>query len=141
MAYKIKKIKYHIYEDPAHAWMKVERKELERLNLADKISPYSYEKGDNVYLEEDSDLTAFAEAKKEKGEDIKFVEHITNKSSKIRSYNSYKLISDQEKSRINYLKEKILTLPHKDWSKKAINKIKNAPLHTLEFWAKDFGIN
>jgi len=40
----IKETKYDIYSDPAHAWMKVELSELKRLGIADKVTPYSYQR-------------------------------------------------------------------------------------------------
>jgi hypothetical protein len=47
-----------IYTDPSHGWAKVSIKELIKLNIADKISTYSYmhKNGINAYLEEDCDL-------------------------------------------------------------------------------------
>jgi hypothetical protein len=48
--------------DAGHAWLAVKRKELDELNIADKISSYSYVKGGTVYLEEDCDARHFFEA-------------------------------------------------------------------------------
>lgn len=56
---------YNYYYDAGHGWIKVEYQELQRLNILDKISVYSYISLDNVYLEEDRDATIFIEAKKE----------------------------------------------------------------------------
>jgi hypothetical protein len=80
---------YDFFSDPAHGWIKVKRSELERLGIADKISGYSYQKGDYVYLEEDADGTLFADAKKAHNEPVNLRSHIADKSSKIRSYDSY----------------------------------------------------
>lgn len=41
---------YHAYIDPGHGWLKVPRKELHELGIADRITPYSYERGEWVYL-------------------------------------------------------------------------------------------
>lgn len=54
---------YTFYSDPGHSWLKVTRAELKRLDLCDKISGYSYEDGDYVYLEEDCDASLFLTAK------------------------------------------------------------------------------
>ena len=56
---------YRFFEDPGHGWLEVTRAELERLGLLDKISGYSYQSIDGlfVYLEEDSDLMKFAKAR------------------------------------------------------------------------------
>lgn len=54
---------YKVYCDAGHAWMAVKRKELIELGLIDKISGYSYQKGETVYLEEDCDLGLFVQTK------------------------------------------------------------------------------
>ena len=56
---------YNYYYDAGHGWIRVEYQELQRLNILDKISVYSYISSDNVYLEEDRDAKIFLEAKKE----------------------------------------------------------------------------
>ena len=91
MVHKVRK--FGFYSDPSHGWMKVSLKELQELGLIDKISPYSYAKDDSVYLEEDSDATKFLNAlEKKTGTKIgneHFVEHTTDRSSKIRGYAPY----------------------------------------------------
>ncbi len=54
--------KYDFYNDPSHGWLKVQRKELVELGIETQISGYSYQKGDAVYLEEDSDAPKFIDA-------------------------------------------------------------------------------
>jgi len=82
--------KFDFYSDPAHGWLKVTMRELLDLGIADKITGYSYMKGENVYLEEDSDLTTFFEAYESKyNKKPQFIEHNTDKSSRIRNYPSY----------------------------------------------------
>lgn len=82
-----------IYTDPSHGWAKVSLKQLIRLNIADKISTYSYihKNGLNAYLEEDCDLSTYLKALDAKGIQYKFKTLHTNKSSKIRSYSRYTL--------------------------------------------------
>lgn len=82
--------KYFFYDDPAHAWLKVEKSELERLGILNDISQYSYIKGDYVYLEEDMDATSFIEAKEKFGEKVEFENVSTDNRSKIRSYDSFR---------------------------------------------------
>lgn len=54
------------HEDPGHGWIEVPLPLIFELKIQNKISTYSY-KGDNkVYLEEDSDMTTFFNAYKEK---------------------------------------------------------------------------
>jgi hypothetical protein len=50
---------YKVYSDAGHAWVAVKRAELARLGLINHISSFSYQKGQTVYLEEDSDATKF----------------------------------------------------------------------------------
>lgn len=89
-----------IYTDPSHGWAKVSLKELIKLNIADKISTYSYIRAKRydkhaqsiyVYLEEDCDLSTYLQALDHKGIKYQFKTLHTDKSSKVRSYNRYTL--------------------------------------------------
>lgn len=84
-----------IYSDPGHSWLKVHISELFKRNLINKISEYSYKRGNYVYLEEDCDMTIFIDSLKQTMniEAIKnlFVFKHTDKSSKIRSYERFKI--------------------------------------------------
>jgi len=82
-------MKFDFYEDPGHGWAKVPLKLIEKLNLEKDISPFSYIRGDYVYLEEDGDLSKFVVSMKLKGKTTEFRMHHTNRSSKIRNYDSY----------------------------------------------------
>lgn len=77
------------YSDPSHGWGKVRRDVLVNLGIADKISRYSYQRGDYAYLEEDCDLTTLCMALNERDTRVKFVEKRSNRDSKIRSYERY----------------------------------------------------
>ena len=81
--------KYDVYVDPGHAWLKVKRTELDKLGIADKISSYSYQRGEHVYLEEDCDLYRFMEAMEAIGVKVTFREYVGNKTSRIRNYENY----------------------------------------------------
>jgi hypothetical protein len=59
---------YKFISDPGHGWLGVSRDELKTLGLLDKISNYSYQQGNIVWLEEDCDAHLFAEAKRARGE-------------------------------------------------------------------------
>ena len=52
--------------DAGHEWLAVKEKELIELNIAHKISEYSYVKGGTVYLEGDCDAAHFFDAYKQK---------------------------------------------------------------------------
>lgn len=80
---------YQFHSDPGHGWLEVTRAELVRLGIASTISPYSYQRGGLVYLEEDCDAGAFLVAKKSLGEDFQIKDTSVNDSSPIRSYDSY----------------------------------------------------
>lgn len=93
-------MKMKFYTDPGHAWLEVDRLELFRLGIESKISGYSYQNKDKVYLEEDCDCAIFFEAlfgssewykdqaNKEKIHAIP-TKH-TNNDSKVRRYEGYK---------------------------------------------------
>lgn len=80
-----------VYSDPGHAWGKVKRQVLNNLGIADKVSPYSYQLRDNVYLEEDCDLALLHDTLFKQDVRIKFVEKHTTRDSKIRSYERFSL--------------------------------------------------
>jgi hypothetical protein len=84
------KIKF--YSDPGHGWGAVKRKVLFDLGIADKISSFSYQKGDTVYLEEDCDLSTLVTTLATKGTVIKYVEKHTDNRSPIRSYECFRAI-------------------------------------------------
>lgn len=57
---------YISHSDGGHAWLAVKRRELEFLNIIDKVSRFSYQKGGTVYLEEDCDAGLFIVAYEKK---------------------------------------------------------------------------
>jgi hypothetical protein len=89
METKIRTRLVQVYADPAHAWAKVRLKDLFILGIAEKITRFSYERGDYVYLEEIQDLLVYREAIEATGVKLKFKENWTNRRSKIRSYSCY----------------------------------------------------
>jgi hypothetical protein len=78
-----------VYSDPGHAWGKVKRQVLNNLGIANKITRYSYQFKDNVYLEEDCDLALLYDTLSKQDVRVKFVEKRTTRDSKIRSYERY----------------------------------------------------
>ena len=86
---KICALSYVYHQDPAHGWIEVAEIELYRLGIGDEISAYSYKKNGQAFLEEDSDASKFAKAKRAAGEDFTVVYAHTNESSLIRDYPSY----------------------------------------------------
>ena len=78
-----------VYSDPSHAWAKVKRQVLVNLGIDKDVSAYSYQYKDNVYLEEDCDLTLLYQRLLKDNVQMKFVEKHTDKDSRIRNYESY----------------------------------------------------
>jgi hypothetical protein len=81
-----------VYSDPAHAWGKVKRDVLLELSVEHLISGYSYQLRDNVYLEEDYDLSLVVVALGTAGYNVVFKEKTSDNDSKIRGYERYSSI-------------------------------------------------
>jgi hypothetical protein len=82
----IKKLTY--YTDAGHGWIKVSRADLDALDIAHKITTYSYERGPWVYLEEDCDASTYMEAAKAAGWTLNLIEHYAERST-IRNFPHY----------------------------------------------------
>ncbi len=84
---------FKAYSDPGHAWVAVKRDLLKKLGILEKITPFSYQRGATVYLEEDQDLSTFVQAfTNQFGYKPTFSESHTvdNRRSPIRSYESFR---------------------------------------------------
>jgi len=81
--------------DAGHGWLEVPRMEVRRLDIV--VTPFSYQKDDKVYLEEDLDAVTYLNARAaEIGVELKDInEHITIEEvydgdiSPIRNYTNY----------------------------------------------------
>lgn len=73
------------YDDPGHGWLRVPLKLVQELAIS--VSPYSYQKGRYVYLEEDLDASTFVEKVGLDNINIKWSH--TNSESKIRRFQSF----------------------------------------------------
>jgi hypothetical protein len=51
--------RFTLIEDPGHGWLEMPRSLIAELGLMDRITGYSYQNADKVYLEEYCDLPAF----------------------------------------------------------------------------------
>lgn len=60
-------MKFIFYSDPGHGWLHVPRSLINDLGIADKVSSYSYQRVDDVFLEEDCDYSLFAQAMEKAG--------------------------------------------------------------------------
>jgi hypothetical protein len=81
---------FHFYADPGHGWLAVKKHYLHCFGIASQITPYSYQRGDTAYLEEDCDLSIFLAALKEADIEADIRSHHTDHQSRIRGYNSYR---------------------------------------------------
>lgn len=66
-------VKILFFSDASHGWGRVLRSTIEELGIADKISEFSYQDRDYVYLEEDCDLPRFIAALHSAGYDEEIV--------------------------------------------------------------------
>lgn len=86
--------KFNFYEDPGHGWLKVPLTLLKELQIEKEISYFSYYRKGYVYLEEDSDLSKFINAMQERKywtfSEANIKSFHTDRTSKIRSYESYR---------------------------------------------------
>ena len=82
-------MKKYFHSDTGHGWLAVKRTEVEALGIASKISPFSYQKGKTVYLEEDVDAGLFLTAMKDKGVTVEVKDAKPVKRSNIRGFNSF----------------------------------------------------
>jgi hypothetical protein len=83
-----------VYTDAGHGWGKVKRKVLDNLGIAPDVSSYSYQYKDNVYLEEDCDLSLLLQRLHSDNVSVKWVTKHTDGDSKIRSYERYEHVQD-----------------------------------------------
>lgn len=84
-------IKIRFISDPGHGWGEVDRNMLNELEIANKISHYSYQRGSKVYLEEDCDLRVLYDALKNRGDQVVF-DNVYQERTPIRKYQRYSVI-------------------------------------------------
>lgn len=128
---------YQVYNDPSHGWIKVPKADLRKLGIADKVSQYSYQRGEFAYLEEDADATLFVEALYAAGLQLKLKNNYSDKSSKIRSYDTYEYLTDEQETELADLKSRMIDSRH--WNRAAIRRIENAGLAALKHWTFTYG--
>lgn len=93
----MKRITFDHYADPMHGWVRVNKKVLREFwgpYWRKYFSPYSYERGDWAYLEEDQDAHVLMTGLKDADVEVHFREHHTNNNSRIRSYSILQPIGD-----------------------------------------------
>lgn len=83
-------MKLNVYNDPGHGWVAIKRAVLIKLGIEHKVSYYSYQRGQTVYLEEDCDMSLLIGAARDAGIALEFTEKYCNYHSPIRSYAQFK---------------------------------------------------
>lgn len=83
------KKRYTFHSDPGHGWLAVNISDLNKLQITDKISQYSYVRGNTIYLEEDADYSLFLEATRNAGWELLISVKNSDNRSSIRSYNRF----------------------------------------------------
>ena len=72
------------------------------MGISAHISSFSYIKNGWAFLEEDKDLMTFMEAMQKSGQSVTFKDRHSNKSSRIRNYDSYSTFRDEFKEDFHY---------------------------------------
>lgn len=82
---------FQYHHDAGHGWLKVPKDLLQKLGIEKEITPYSYVKGNDVYLEEDVDASIFFNAYEDiYGQKPKITEYYDGDESIIRDYRPYR---------------------------------------------------
>ena len=79
---------FNFYSDGGHGWLKISINDLKKfttMKTINNISRYSYIRNNHVYLEEDCDMSLFIT----ENPTSKIKYHHSNKSSRIRNYESF----------------------------------------------------
>jgi hypothetical protein len=85
------KTSFEYITDPGHGWIKVPAVLLCRLDIADKVSSYSYWRKGHAYLEEDCDASLLFAALAARGKTPKLrARNRTHGDSRIRGYDYYR---------------------------------------------------
>lgn len=133
----VKTKQYTFLTDSGHGWMKVKKTELNKFMIADKVSGYSYQRGQYAYLEEDCDATLFIDALRASGVEPVFTEAYTDGNSRVRGYDSYEYLTPAQEDELAGLKVRMKSFKH--WDAKTIRRIDNASMRTMEFWVNAYG--
>jgi hypothetical protein len=80
---------YVYHHDSGHGWLEVPARELQRMGLHDRITPYSYLHQGKAYLEEDLDLGTFFDIRKLLPRPVTIKNNYMNGMCHIRDYPHY----------------------------------------------------
>lgn len=82
-------MKFIFHSDSGHGWTEVDIDLLHKLNIQDKITTYSYLRGNKAYLEEDCDTGTLIQALKSINEPFEIEVDLYKDYSPIREYSRY----------------------------------------------------
>lgn len=141
-------IKHTLFSDGGHSWLKVSRKRLDTLGILPNISSFSYMLGDNIYLEEDCDVTLYFKALANyfnlTEEEVidGFRGNVVEKYSdrcKVRTYNRYEFLNPSESAFVDSVRSELLDKVN--WGKKGLKTIMNGTLEDFKYWNELYNIN
>lgn len=89
-------MRLNFISDPGHGWLVVDRKHVVELGIAPEISPYSYQKGDIAYLEEDCDAGLYLQALKAKGITYTIAEQSLNDDAPCRRFQRFHIPLEEQ---------------------------------------------
>lgn len=84
-------MKITYFNDGGHGWYSVKRSKLESMGVLSKVSGFSYQRGESVYLEEDCDAGLFFNnLTEEEKQSIKVIDSYSDRSP-VRNYERFSL--------------------------------------------------
>ena len=81
-------ITLNFHNDGGHGWLECNREMISSTGIADHISKYSYQRGNDVYLEEDCDMPLLLNALRERSIGV-VVNDMYQDESPVREYERY----------------------------------------------------
>jgi len=81
-------LKLNFHTDAGHGWLACKKDLVIALGIAKDITPYSYQRGQTVYLEEDCDMSRFMRACESHGVQVVLNEKYRDQSP-IRNYEQF----------------------------------------------------
>lgn len=91
---KMTKKVHKLYVEGDCGWLKVKKAKLVKLGIADKITEKSFMRGDNAYLDKDTDAKLFEQTMKDKGFEYGIKTFASKgRNSKIRKYAKFSMLN------------------------------------------------
>lgn len=94
-------MRFRFISDPGHGWLEVPRALVVELSLLDKISGYSYQHRDQVYLEEDCDAYLLIQRLREQRREYQ-LEEVYQDPTPIRRYQRFQLSASEQQALLEF---------------------------------------